>query len=233
MIEYRWPLNIRPKESVFTLLTQEMTSSSPFRVNVQTTSPLVEQWMAEITWDVVREDDWPEVVSMIRRLRGRTNALRIPDFRRQLPRGVAAGKYQDGPVTQAAFSDGTSFSDGTGWTDQGTLGTVSQNAVQGQDSILISGLVPNQAKSVDFADMMEIGGYLYESLVKTASDSTGRARVVICPPLRENVPSGTSVLFENATTPFQLMEGSDIKIASFARGRHMNPFSLKLIEIIP
>jgi hypothetical protein len=238
MIEYRWPLYIAPQSSSFRIQTRNIAASSPFRANVQTTGSIAKNWVADIAFGIKDENEWPEMMAVLSRVEGGENLIRMPCFARPLPFGVAAGKSKLSTTTQQAFSDGTLFSDGTGWTENSSLGFLSQNALIGQDTVLISGLVPNQTKSIEFSDLMEIDGFLYKSQVRASSDATGKSRVVITPPLRTNVYSGAPVLFEYPTSPFQVLE--DVSPTLSQGGGYgdvpipfLDPVNLKLLEFIP
>ncbi len=241
MIEHRWPLSIVADMSQFRVETKSLYSSSPFRPAVQATGPVVKYWMADVTFPIANDSKWPEMMAMMARLSGRSNILRIPDFARPLPFGVAAGKHKFSVPAGAPFSDSTYFSDGTGWDDKSSTGFLAANSEAGQDTVLISGLVANQTKSIEFSDLMEIDGYLYSSLVRASSNAAGQARVVIDPPLRTNVYSGSPVLFEYPTSPFQIAGEAENTSPGLGIGTsrngvpipYMKPASFKLIELIP
>jgi hypothetical protein len=238
--EYRWPNRIAPERSAFRLLNLAAIGKSPFRANVQAAGPLTQQWAAEVVWPIADYEEWPEMLSIIARLRGRVNLLRITDFARRKPLGAAAGISRKYAAPQTGFTDSTLFTDGTGFSDGGSSGVVEVVASAGNNTLIISGLVPNQAISIEHSDLMEINGYLYMSVTRSASDTTGKARVVIEPALRTHVFSGDRVLFVDPTSPFQLAAEEGVE-SSFIPGGglgdepmpHLEPISLKLVEFIP
>lgn len=234
MTEINWPTAdwARPSSCSFTPRTRSLFSSSPLRRGRRVFGSIVDQWVAQVTFDNLPPQLWTQLSALIARLDGPAGTLRMWDASRFLPRGMAAGLNLDTVVgIGQPFSDNTYFTDGTGWLDVSAYGVVMAGQPAGSDSILIGGLIANQPLSLAAGDLFEVGGYLYMATADTASDANGMARVMIRPRLRLPALAGDSVKFAYPTSPFQLVddEQGGVEVASPVFGS----FGLSLVEIVP
>jgi hypothetical protein len=230
--EYRWPRDFYPNSVQLDCQPYTITSRMPLRGSRRSSGPIVEVWEARLTYrDLIGAENWGPIRGFLGRVRGAGGLIRIHDQARALPRGTAAGVASSTKletITAQPWSDGSYFSDGTGWTDAATAGVIATAAPAKSEWILISGLVPSMPLSIGAADLMEIGGRLYESLIDVPSDPSGRALVQIGPRLRAPVLPGDRVEFAYATTPMQFVDKRPVM--EVRGGGNRTDFGLDLVE---
>ena len=77
-------------------------------------------------------------------------------------------------------------------------------AVAGSQTLTTRGWQPNHPAQLLPGDYIQLGDRLYRVLDQVASDSTGRAELLVWPNLRETYPAGTTVKTVNPTGLFRL-----------------------------
>ncbi len=231
-VELIWPTNVRPSSRSFTIRTRSLFSSSPLRRSRRVFGSIVDLWVAQLTYDQLPPEIWLSLDAMLSRLDGPSGIIRMWDAARYLPRGVAAGINIDSTTTIGSpFSDGTYFTDGTGWLDASTYGVVDGRQEVGSDTIVIGGLIADQAISLEAGDLFEVGGYLYMVTVRAASNASGKALAMIRPRLRTTVLPGDPIKFAYPTSPFQLADDDQgsVEVSAPVFGS----FGLSLVELVP
>lgn len=231
-IELVWPTNVRPSSCMFRVRTHSIFSSSPLRRSRRIFGSVVDEWVAQLSFDQLPPEVWLPLDAMISRLDGPSGIIRMWDAVCFLPRGMAAGLNMDTQVsTGAPFSDGTYFTDGSGWLDVSAYGALDGAQQAGAESIVIAGLVANQPASLMAGDKFELGGYLYKATSTVSSDASGKALVPIRPRLRLPALAGDQIKFAYPTSPFQLADDDQggVEVSSPVFGS----FGLSLVEIVP
>lgn len=152
------------------------TQQSAFNPLSFQNAPTVELWRPSLTIVPMVADDWREIAALIRKLRGRTNRLRLFDPSRTL-RGA-------GGATSTI--------------------NIGADAVAGATSITLKNLTVSQAVALAADDLIGIGENLYAISDDAPSDGSGEATVNILPALRQGVAVDDPVNLASPTGLFML-----------------------------
>jgi hypothetical protein len=186
-------------------------------------------WVGRIQFDNVADDDnqrsWREIRSLLMRLAGTANRLRMFDPNFCYPKGIAAGIHRDNfeaPGT-GLFDDDTDFDDGDLFKGGAEYCFLARDHARGEDNVLLKGLIPNQPLSLAACDEIEVAGYKHSVLADVGSDAAGMTLAPITPPLRVDVLAQdvlAKVGLTFASSPFILADtgyqGFDIRAPSLA-----------------
>jgi hypothetical protein len=125
---FDWPVALRPKSVQWELVIPQRVGRSAFDASAQASIMGAPRWAATITVGVLRPDEVPEWEGLLDRLDGAGNRVRLWDWRREAPLGVATGA----PVVRVAAL-GPSL-EVEGWTANvlGILRTGSYFSVNGE-----------------------------------------------------------------------------------------------------
>lgn len=232
-----WPADLVNVQSRgFRLVSRNLQSSALITGEVTPSGPVVQRWIARLSYPAKREADWRRISGLLAGLRGTQGFLRIGDPMRRMP-------YHDRTVarTTEAWDDSTSFDDDTGWVSGPLPQFVAAAAAAARSarSILLSGLPASTAGVLGYGDLFEIRpsgvpaahGHLYEVTGTANSDSSGESRVYFEPGLRTGVAAGDMVVLTEPRSVFRLADEDqgEMEVDNALFGR----IGLSLIEVLP
>lgn len=234
---YRWPFEWVIHDCRFFPRSGAIVSTSSYTGSTRAAGSSNSPWVVSMNLPpMVDPVVWKKIRSLLMKLRGPMNILRLFDPASIYPVGVAAGinmsNYNSAAVGQ--FSDTTLFTDGTGFRDGSLQAKLARNHYRGETNIFINGLTASQALSLADGDMLEVGGFLYSVVADVASNSSGETLAPIMPPLRNDIVAnsqGGIVNFDHPTSPFIMAnkdyEGFDVSPPAIAQ------IGLSFIERLP
>ena len=232
---FNWPRTFEYESARNDLRTGAIISTSRYTGTTRGILTPNTPWLFSVVLHSRYADELGELRAFIRRLqRGGIHYVKMFDPAFRYPYGTAAGINQSNfdQVGIGQFSDSTLFSDGTGFRDGALYCRLARNHIRGENSVLLTDLVPDQSISIKADDMMEIGGYLHAAVESVASDANGEALVPIVPSLRVDViansPDGV-VNFDHPSTPCVLSAPGPIGLENIRSG----PIGLDFVEVLP
>jgi hypothetical protein len=174
----------RPVSGTFHLTPEGEYFTGAFSALPRSTGPRHMRWMCDLEMaplhDNGLEDTRMTWEATIARLQGSFVAMRLFDPTRGLPRGKGAGIYR---VAHRLFAgdqfeiDGQYLIDGEYHiTDGSSIAYVAQDEARYADSIVMTGLVPNETV-FRAGDHFSLGGNLYMVSDDALSDENGESRV--------------------------------------------------------
>jgi hypothetical protein len=105
-----WPDALRPARVDWGLFVPQLVGRSAFDGSVQANTLGAPRWFCEIDSGPLRRDEVPQWEALMQRLRGKVNRLRMWDWRREAPLGIATGT----PLVRVAGTGATIAT--KGWT---------------------------------------------------------------------------------------------------------------------
>lgn len=88
---FDWPASLRPASVEWGLVVPQFVGRSAFDASTQAQTMGAPRWACTITSGVMRHDEVPEWEALIDLLDGAVNRVRLWDWRREAPLGVATG----------------------------------------------------------------------------------------------------------------------------------------------
>lgn len=193
----------------FFLTPRSQRSQSPWTMRQNVYGPHVQFWQAHIVFPPLKDAELAAREAIIESLGGMSRLLRMGHPFRFEPLFNA-----DVAKVIEPWSDGTLFSDGTGWLSGPLPPTiyVYQTAAARATSIVVAGLPESTLRALRRGDMIELrrNGVadrtpsLHRVTRDASSDSSGRTRIDIVPPLRKGVAATDMVVLNNPMTVFRL-----------------------------
>lgn len=228
---YPFPPNLLSAETARCFLRRQILQNpSPLRSARRTYGTVDERWVIEIATGTLDEARWQELEAIIHLIDGPVGFVRAWDPARVLPRGRAAGRYQEEqPGVGDPFSDSELFSDGTGFVDGGSVAAVDVALARGSRWITLSGLIPSRDDSILYGDKVEIEGFMYMAVSPGRSDAAGKSTFQIRPRLRTPLRGGELASFLRASSVFALRD--DQQGIVDRRVPRLGTFSIDLVEI--
>ena len=182
---------------------------------------------------------WQGKSAFFSRLEGDVSLFRIGDPLRSIPQF-----NRNRPVDRGEpWSDGQYFDDNTGWANGDDLvpeyAYLTEAGRRGDSSVVIGGLPVSKAPPFLYrGDLFEIRpngipsvtAMLYEIVVPSGTDASGRAGVEIRPRLRQAVALGDQVVFWYPKTVMRLI---DPRSASISRDANRGSFGFTCMEETP
>jgi len=171
-----WPTALRPRSVEWGLIHSQFSGRSAFDTSVQAVSMGAPRWAFTITTGVLRHDEVPLWEALIDQLDGKVNRVRAWDWRREAPLGPAT--TAGGPATVRVAAAGVSLA--------------TQNWAPNVTGILRAG------------SWVGVNGELKRLAVTADSDASGRATLVLRPPLQAAPPVGTALVLTKPTALFMM-----------------------------
>lgn len=200
---------VRVTGGSFQLLPVGETSIGSFSPAPRSTGARFMVWRTELSIITPTEADRGRWRVFISKLEGVKFAFPLFDPTRPLPLGVAAGVYEGSVNAEIQYTDGGgspfSFASNMKITSGSTVCRVGSAAAAGDDTVLLSGLVPEN-DVFTFGDYIEIGRNLYQVTAPARSNADGESRVIIGPRLWHPVLAGTEVNLGKASGMFMLVD---------------------------
>lgn len=182
---------------------RSLTAHSPqsaFNNQSFTSGPISEFWVVSLTVWAKTRNDLRDLRSLLFRLRGGRNPVRLFDLTSHPMRG--AGGLS--PTLNIAAA-----------------------AVAGAESIEIKGLTPSQAVAIAADDKIGIGENLYSVMSDSGSDASGHCTVELLPALRLAVAEDDPVNTLRPTGLFRLMSQPEMDVIP---GEMIDPIQLEFME---
>ncbi|RUM99038.1 hypothetical protein EET67_05210 [Pseudaminobacter arsenicus] len=191
----RWPIHVLPARDVsFDIAPRNLAAPSSVSGATQVVSSDAGIWKAKLGGIVInRRDRVLAFRAIANLLEGRLNSILVPLCRGYQPVPAGSEPLYD----QVPHSDDAFFDDDTGYAgrviDVVTVGSMALRAVSGTVSV-------NYAGTIEPGQHFSVGERLYR--VRSFNADTGA--ITFRPPLREAVPAGTNLEFDDPVVRMKL-----------------------------
>jgi hypothetical protein len=228
MAVYDWPLALRPSGTEFFIEPNTLRTESPLSRATQVLARPGARWVATLTFNQRQQSIAGPLDAFLAKLDGSEHEVRLFDWRRPLPRGIATAR---GSALITEFTDGFRFTDTTGFLDQPATPQTVSPAAQNADTVATGGWAVSTTGILLAGDYIGLGGRLYMVTADANSDSLGRATLSIRPRLRVAVPSGVAVVTTRPTARFRLVDNQQGRNSTVPGP--WSTYNLSFVESLP